>query len=281
MTNVKLYNADCLEEMKNIPDKSIDMILCDLPYGVLNKNNSSAKWDCIIPFDDLWASYNRIIKDNGVIVLFGQGMFTSILMQSNKKMWRYNLVWDKGLTSGFLNAKRMPLRQHEDILIFYKKQATYNPQFSQGKPLHSKGVNYKNKEPKNQNYGNFKIMDDIRNGCTDKYPTSILKFSKPHPSVSVHPTQKPVELLEYLIKTYTNENELILDNCMGSGSTAIACINVNRNFIGMEKDAKYFNVALHRITNNKNIDYCKIYIQEKVLNGNNIKVIKGDKYYEN
>lgn len=239
---IDLYCGDCLEIMKHIPDKSVDMILCDLPYGT-----TACKWDTVIPFDKLWKEYERIIKDNGAIVLFAQGIFYVDLVNSNRKLFRYDLVWDKVLTSGFLNAKRMPLRQHEQIAIFYKKLPVYNPQFTEGKPLHSKGVSYMNKEAKNQNYGRFAMTDDSRSGSTEKYPTSILKFQKPHPSVAKHRTEKSIECLEYLIKTYSNEGNMILDNCMGSGTTGVACKHLNRNFIGIELDEKYFNIAKTRI----------------------------------
>lgn len=239
---IDLRQGDCLELMKDIPDKSIDMILCDLPYGVTQN-----KKDIALPFDKLWKQYKRIIKDNGAILLFAQGTFYIDLVNSNRKLFRYDLVWNKKLTSGFLNAKRMPLRQHEQIMVFYKKMPTYNPQFTKGKPLHGKGQNYKTSEIVNNNYGEFKQLEDVRKGCTDKYPTSILNFIKTHPSKAIHPTEKPIELLEYLIKTYTNENETVLDNCMGSGSTGVACLNTNRNFIGIELDEKYFNIAKERI----------------------------------
>ena len=239
---IDIRQGDCLELMKDIPDKSIDMILCDLPYGTTQN-----KSDIIIPFDKLWNSYERIIKDNGAIVLFAQGVFYVDLVNSNRKLFRYDLIWDKVLTSGFLNAKRMPLRQHEQIAVFYKKLPKYNPQFTSGKPLHSKGKTYKDKPIVNQNYGVFHTADDSRAGSTEKYPTSILKFQKPHPSISVHRTQKSVELLEWLINTYTNAGETVLDNCMGSGSTGVACINTNRNFIGYELDEKYFEIAEKRL----------------------------------
>ena len=244
---IDLIRGDCLVEMAKMPDKSIDMVLCDLPYGTLNKSNPNAKWDSLIPFDKLWAQYERVIKDNGAIVLFAQGMFTAQLMMSNPKLWRYNLVWYKVLTSGFLNAKRMPLRSHEDICVFYKELPTYNPQMQEGKPLHSKGSAYKDKELTNNCYGSLGATDDNRKGSTEKYPVSIIRFQKPHPSVSVHPTQKPVALLEYLINTYSNEGDTILDNTMGSGSTMVACVNTKRNGIGIELDDNYFEIAQERI----------------------------------
>ena len=218
------------------------MVLCDLPYG-LTQN----KLDIRIPFEPLWEQYKRITKDNAAIVLFAQGLFFVDLVQSNRKMYRYDLVWDKCLVSGFLNANRMPLRQHEQIAVFYKKQPTYNPQMSIGKPLHSKGKNYSKKDIVNNNYGEFHATDDDRAGCTEKYPTSIVKVAKPHPSVAVHPTEKPVALLEYLIKTYSNDGDVILDNCMGSGSTGVACVNTGRSFVGIELDEKYYGVAVERI----------------------------------
>lgn len=241
---IDLRLGDCLELMKDIPDKSIDMILCDLPYG-----KTQNKKDKPLPFDKLWTEYRRIIKDNGCIALFGQGTFYIDLVNSNRKMFRYDLVWDKGLTTGFLNAKRMPLRKHEQIAIFYEKQPVYNPQFSQGEPLHGKGTAYKSKEIKNQNYGKFNAVEDNRAGSVEKYPTTILSFKKPHPSVALHRTEKPVDLLKYLIKTYTNQGDVVLDNCMGSGSTGVACVNTNRNFIGIELDENYFNIAKKRIEN--------------------------------
>lgn len=196
MSNYQLYQGDCLEIMKNISDKSIDMILCDLPYGVTRNN-----WDSIIPLDKLWIEYNRIIVDNGAICLFADGMFMAKLMMSNPKMWRYNLIWNKILASGFLNANRMPLRSTEEIVVFYKKQPIYNP------------------------------------------------------PISLHPTEKPVELCKWLIKTYTNENMTVLDNYMGSGSTGEACLRTNRNFIGIEKEEKYFNIVKERLEKVKEEPY--------------------------
>lgn len=206
---MQLYNGDCLKIMETIPDRSIDMVLCDLPYGV-TQNRS----DIVIPFAPLWQQYERIIKDNGVIALFAQGIFYVDLVNSNRKLFRYDLIWDKQLTTGFLNAKRMSLRQHEQIAIFYKKLPIYNPQMKTGKPLHSKGTAYKEKALKNNNYGKFNPSDDNRANSTDKYPASILSFPKPHPAIAKHRAEKSIDLLEWLIKTYTNKGETILDNCM-------------------------------------------------------------------
>ena len=237
---IDLRQGDCLDIMKSIPDKSVDMICCDLPHGVTNN-----KKDIALPFDKLWEQYNRIIKDNGCIALFAQGLFYVDLVNSNRKMFRYDLVWDKVMTSGFLNANRMPMRQHEQIAIFYKKLPTYNPQKVKGSKNHSKG---KVKEiDVNNNYGNHNFVDNSELLGDMKNPTSIVTFSKPHPSICVHPTQKSVELMEWLIKTYTNENDLVLDNCMGSGTCGIACVNTSRNFIGIELDEKYFEIAKERV----------------------------------
>lgn len=241
---VDLRCGDCLELMKEIPDGSIDMILCDLPYGVTQN-----KKDIIIPFDCLWKEYERIIKNNGCIALFGQGIFYVDLVNSNRGLFRYDLVWDKILSSGFLNANRMPLRVHEQIAIFYKKLPTYNPQKVIGNKNHSKGTP---KEATNLNYGKHSFVDNTELLGNLKNPISILSFQKPHPSVAVHRTEKPVELLEYLIKTYTNENETVLDNCMGSGSTGVACVNTGRNFIGIELDKDCFEIASNRIKEAKN-----------------------------
>ena len=238
----KLFQGDCLQLMSKIPDHSIDMILCDLPYGV-TKN----MYDIILPFDKLWHSYNRVVKNNGCIALFAQGRFYIDLISSNRKMFRYDLIWDKELVTGFLNAKRMPLRQHEQIAIFYKNKPCYNPQFTKGNPSHSKGTAYKFKNTINNNYGEYVPVEQTIS--TLKYPTSILRFQKPHPSKALHRTEKPVDLLEYLIKTYTNEGAVVLDNCMGSGSTGIACLNTNRSFIGIELDEYYFKIAEERIKN--------------------------------
>lgn len=238
-----IYNEDCLIGMQKIQDKSIDCIICDLPFG-----QTKNEWDSVIPFEPLWKEYERIIKDNGAIILFAQGMFTAELMLSNKKLWRYNLVWKKGnRISGFLNSKRQPLRNHEDICVFYKKQPTYNPQMTTGKPLHSRG---KGKHRLiNNNYGYFNEPDDSRANSTDKYPISILNFSRPHPAI--FPTQKPVELIQYLIRTYTNEGDIVLDNCIGSGTTALACIKEKRHYIGFEINKNYVEISQQRINKEK------------------------------
>ena len=228
--------------MKQIPSGSLDMIACDLPYGVTQN-----KLDIVIPFEPLWREYKRIIKERGCIALFAQGVFFVELVQSNRKMFRYDLVWDKVLTTGFLNAGRMPLRQHEQIAIFYKKLPEYHPQFTEGKPLHSKGVSYMEKDHKNNNYGQFHMTDDSRKGSTEKYPTSIIKVPKPHPSVALHRTEKPVELLKWLILTYTSHGDTAMDNCMGAGGCGVACAETDRNFIGIEKDPDCFEIASGRI----------------------------------
>ena len=242
----KVYNIDCFEGHDKIDDESIDLIYTDLPY-----NQTKNKWDVSIDLNKLWEDYKRIIKPKGTIILHSQGIFSARLMMSNEKMWRYNLIWDKELVSGFLNANRQPLRVHEDILVFYKKLGTYNPQFTEGQPLHSKGHSYKNKKGTNNNYGEFdSTVDDYRKGSTKKYPKSILKFQKPKPPI--HPTQKPLSLSEYIIKTYSNEGDLVLDSTTGSGTIPIACINNNRNYIAFEMNKDIYDMCLSRI-NEKNI----------------------------
>jgi len=235
----KILQGDCLELMKDIPAKSIDMILCDLPYGTTQN-----KWDSIIPLDKMWLQYERIIKDNGAMVLTAQDKFTAKLMLSNEKIHRYNLIWNKILTSGFLNANRMPLRVHEDICIFYKKLPTYNPQKFKGSKNHSKG---NMKTDINNNYGKYDKVDNLEKLGDLKHPQSIITFQKPHPSKAIHPTQKPVDLFEYLIKTYTNERDLVLDNAAGSGTTGVACKNLDRRYILIEKEEEYINIIKQRI----------------------------------
>ena len=236
---VKLLHGDCLELMKDIPDGSIDMILCDLPFGI-TKN----KWDCIIPFDPLWEQYNRIIMDNGAIILFGNGMFTAKLMKSNPKMWRYNLIWQKTQPVGFLNAKIMPMRSHEDICVFYKHLPTYNPQKTTGHTRKVSKSEHKLCCKKTTDYGEHGLTTY---DSTERYPTSVWRFAKDIQKSALHPTQKPTALLECLVKTYTNEGDTVLDNCMGSGSTGVACVNTGRKFIGMELDENYYSIACDRI----------------------------------
>jgi len=217
------------------------MILCDLPYGQTARN----KWDVVIPFDKLWEQYERIIKDTGAIVLFANGMFTADLMESNKKIWRYNLIWEKTTPTGFLNAKKMPLRIHEDICVFYKKPPTYNPQKTYGHtPTHS----FIKHTSDGTNYGETSLGIS-GGGSTERYPTSILKFKTDKQKCSLHPTQKPVALLEWLIRTYTNSGETVLDNCSGSGSTAEACIRTERQFICFENETTYWVISNERIHN--------------------------------
>ncbi len=235
---IKLINGDCLEIMKTIEDKSIDMILCDLPYGI-----TACKWDTVIPFKPLWEQYERIIKDNGAIVLFGGEPFTSKLICSNINNFKYNWIWQKNKTTGYLNAKKQPLNDNETISVFYKKQCTYNPQKTIADKIYKRGFA---KRSKSDCYGN-KEKDFVQVDDGMRYPKRIIYFNNNDTQNQLHPTQKPVALCEYLIRTYTNENELILDNCMGSGTTAIACINTNRNFIGIELDETYFNIAKKRI----------------------------------
>lgn len=189
----------------------------------------------------MWEQINRVIKPNGAIVLFGQNTFTFKIGLSNEKMFRYTLTWEKTKAGGFLNAKRMPLQAHEDILVFYKKLPTYNPQFDEGKPYTKKAVT----NGDGRNYGNFDRVGQVSVNDGKRYPRSVVKFSNDNHG-SLHPTQKPVALLEYLIKTYTNENEVVLDFTAGSFSTGVACVNTNRNFIGIEMDEWYFNIGVNR-----------------------------------
>jgi len=236
-----LYLGDCLKIMPSIPDKSIDMILCDLPYGT-----TRCSWDTIIPFEPLWEQYKRIIKNNGAIVLFGTEPFSSLLRVSNLKQYRYDWVWDKVTARGHLVAKKRPLAQTECISVFYAEAPTYNPQMI-------KRPSNKIEIRKTTEYARTEIMGGINNAPVNKvydewYPKTIIKISNAGSSAkSQHPTQKPVALCEYLIKTYTNEGETVLDNCMGSGTTGVACAELNRKFIGIEIEEKYFDIACERI----------------------------------
>ena len=237
--DVELYNGDCLELIKNIPDKSIDMILCDLPYGT-----TACKWDIIIPFKPLWEQYNRIIKDNSAIVLFGSQPFTSALIMSNLKMFKYEWIWEKDAGSNFATVKYQPMKEHENILVFGKGKTRYFP-IMQERIGSRKGKETTTIDSgrKDSVYGTQEGRGILKVGKL-RYPRSIQRFNRER---GLHPTQKPVKLLEYLIKTYTNEGEVVLDNCMGSGSTGVACLNTNRKFIGMELDNNYFNIAKERI----------------------------------
>ena len=224
--------------MPQIPDKSIDMILCDLPYGT-----TACKWDSIISFEFLWKQYNMIIKDNGAIVLTASQPFTSSLVMSNPKMFKYEWIWDKRMTTNFAMAKKQPLRNHENILVFYNSQCVYNYQLNNDNTLKPFGVIRGGPSDVCGNLG------DKKNTGVG-YPKTIITYPRPNNlnrDGNLHPTQKPVPLLEYLIKTYTNEGNLVLDNCMGSGSTGVACKNLGRDFIGMELDEKYFEIAKNRI----------------------------------
>ena len=234
--NYEIYKGDCLELMKNIPDKSIDMILCDLPYETTRNS-----WDKMIDLEKLWEQYERIIKDNGAIVLFAQTPFDKVLGASNLKPLRYVWIRDKKLGTGHLNAKKLPLKRHENILVFYKKLPTYNPQMTKGDP-YDKGI----VQEKSSNYGKQREVV-AKNVTGERYPTSILEYTNANRQSRLHPTQKPISLLINLIRTYTNENEVVLDNCMGSGSTGVACILTDRKFIGIELDDKYFEISKSRL----------------------------------
>jgi site-specific DNA-methyltransferase (adenine-specific) len=239
----KLFEGDCLEIMSSLNDKSIDMILCDLPYGV-----TACKWDTIIPLEPLWEQYKRIIKDKGAIVLTASQPFTTTLISSNMDWFRYEWVWEKSIGGGFLNANRQPLKRHENILVFSKKQTTYNPQMMKGKPYSCRSSSA------GETTHDQTVSGWITKNNGLRYPVSYLKFSS---NTGLHPTQKPVALFEYLIKTYTNENDLILDNCAGSGTTGVACHNLNRDCIMIEKEQEYCKIIKDRMK--------EVTIQEKLL----------------
>ena len=237
----KIIKGDCLIVMKKIPNKKIDMILTDLPYG-----KTANKWDIIIPLDKLWKEYKRIIKDRGVIVLTSAEPFTSMLIMSNIEMFKYDLIWEKTRPTGHYSAKKMPLRNHESIIVFYKKSPIYNPQKIEG------GVVHKNKvihNTRSKNYRNPIEPTYISNLDGKYYPRSIIG-SFTHNKKKLHPTQKPLKLFEYLIKTYTKKNNIVLDSCIGSGTTAIACINLGRRYIGIEKEEEFVKIA-RRVINQK------------------------------
>ena len=235
----KIYNEDCLEGMKRIPDKSVDMILCDLPYGTTRN-----KWDSIIPLEPLWDQYERVIKDNGAIVLTAQTPFDKVLGVSNLKLLRYEWIWEKTTSTGFLNAKKMPMKAHENILVFYKKLPTYNPQKTTGHPRKVSTAEHKVGSKATSNYGEHGLTGY---DSTERYPRSVQLFSTDKQKIAIHPTQKPVALFTYLIKTYTNEGETVLDTCMGGGTTAVSCIDTDRKYIGFEIGEKEFTDANERI----------------------------------
>lgn len=237
---MQLIQGDCLEHLKELADGSVDMVLCDLPYGTTGN-----QWDKVIPLGPLWREWRRVCKDNAAIVLFSDEPFTSELINSNAKIFRYKWIWDKQRGTNFANAKMMPMKCHEEILVFYRRKPTYNPQFWYSTPYRTKGGS-RNREIEGLSGGS------VANVCAEtvsedgrRYPLSILRF--PRDGKRMHPTQKPVSLLEYLIKTYTNPGEVVLDNCMGSGSTGVACSNTGREFVGMEIQPRYFEMAQQRI----------------------------------
>jgi len=234
---IKLMQGDCLEKMKEIPDGSVDMVLADPPYGTI-----ACKWDSIIPLEPMWEQLKRIIKPNGAIVMTASQPFTTKLIASNMKMFKYCWVWDKKQSTGFLNAKKQPLRVVEDICVFYKKQVTYNPLMEvRGRPRNKDGYG---KKGGSDNYGTYEQTKAFNN---EYYPTNLLAISNASQKGKVHPTQKPVALMEYLIKTYTHENETVLDFAAGSFTTGVACVNLNRKFIGIELDSGYFDIGSNRI----------------------------------
>jgi len=239
-SNINLFNGDCLEIIKTLSDKSIDMVFCDLPYGTTRNS-----WDSLIELDKLWNQYNRVVKDNGAVVLTAANPFDKVLAMSNLEYFKYDWIWEKNKGTGHLNAKKIPLKAHEYVLVFYRKMPTYNPQFTYGhKPMNA--VKQKKNIPKPdklRNYGHVESLYGNPGGSTRRYPRSVIKIPVVNNDSSDkwHPTQKPVELAEYFIKTYSNEGDVILDNTMGSGSTGIACINTNRKFIGIEMNREYFD----------------------------------------
>jgi DNA modification methylase len=244
---IDLRLGDCLEVMKTIKSGSIDAIITDPPYGT-----TACKWDSVIDFDLMWEQLNRIIKTNGAIVLFGSEPFSSALRMSNIKNYKYDWKYEKNKSTGFLNAKRQPLLNYEDICVFYKKQCTYNPQKTKAEKVYKRGKVKRSKElnlQQSENYGEQKDFIQVDDGL--RYPKRIQYFNNNFTQKQQHPTQKPITLMEYLIKTYTNKNETVLDFTMGSGSTGVAANNLNRNFIGIEQEEKYFNIARERIEENK------------------------------
>lgn len=248
-----IFHGDCLEIMSLLPDNSIDMVFCDLPYGTTQN-----EWDVIIPFEELWAAYRRVVKETGAIILTAQPPFDKILACSNLKDFRYEWIWEKNKATGHLNAKRMPMKAHENVLVFYRKLPTYNPQMTEGhKPMNA--VLPKENIPKPDKKRNYNHVDKRlgnSGGGTTRYPRDVLRFPviNNDDPLKFHPTQKPVQLIEYFIRTYSNEGDTILDSCMGSGSTCIAAQNTNRNYVGIEASEEYFNQAKMWLKNNIRLD---------------------------
>lgn len=236
MESVKLMMGDCLERMKEIPDGSVDMVMCDLPYGT-----TDCAWDSVIPFGDIWPEYWRLCKPNAAIVLTASQPFNIALAASQLKFYKYEWIWRKSTATGHSNAKKQPLRKHENVCVFYRSPPTYNPQMTEGKPYTIK----RTKEVEIYANGGAKLNALTVNDGS-RYPVSVLDIANEYAG-RVHPTQKPVALMEYLIRTYTNEGETVLDNCMGSGTTGVACVNTGRNFIGIERDEGYFKIAQGRV----------------------------------
>lgn len=248
-----LFNENCLDVMSRLPDDSIDMVFCDLPYGTTQN-----EWDVVIPFDELWDAYNRIVKDNGAIILTAQPPFDKILACSNLKDFRYEWIWEKNKATGHLNAKKMPMKAHENVLVFYRKLPTYNPQMTDGhKPMNAVLPKDNIPEPeKKRNYNHVEKRLGNSGGGTTRYPRDVLRFPviNNDDPLKFHPTQKPVPMIEYFIRTYSNEGDIILDNCMGSGSTCIAAKNTNRNFVGIEASEEFYKLAQEWIANNSRLD---------------------------
>ena len=235
-----LICGDCLAEMAKLPDKSVDMVLCDLPYGTTARN----KWDNVIPLDLLWEQYERIVKDDGVIALWSQMPFTAILAASNMRLFRYEWIIEKTNATGFLNANRMPMKAHENVLIFYKKLPVYHPQMTHGHERKISTAAHKRNSKKSMDHGEHGLTTY---DSTDRYPRDVLTFSWDKQKSRLHPTQKPVAACEYFIATYTDKGDTVLDNCMGSGTTGVACRNLGRNFIGIELEKEYFDIAEKRL----------------------------------
>ena len=238
----KIYQGDCLELIKQIPDGSVDFLFTDPPY-----NTTKAKFERVIDWNVLWPEYERVIKPNGAIAIFAQSPFDKTLAVSNLKLFRYEWIWEKSHATGYLNAKKMPMKCHEQILIFYKKMPTYNPQKTTGHVRKQSKAIHKHKTKNNQTelYGEHSEFVDY--DSTERYPRDVLKFPSDKQKIAVHPTQKPVELLKYFINTYSNENDLILDTFSGSGSTAIAAIQTNRKYLCFELDQEYVDISNNRI----------------------------------